>query len=60
MANLDSLDQKTKEKDHTIVQPTEDLDKLNDEPVPEDETSTILLALFAVIPMVILIILFSI
>lgn len=58
MANLDSLDQKTIEKDRTVVQPTEELDKLNDESVPEDETSPILLAIFAIIPMVILIILF--
>jgi hypothetical protein len=60
MANLDSLDQKPIEKDYTIVQPTEELDKLNDSSVPEDDTSPILLALLAVIPMAILIILFII
>lgn len=60
MANLYSMDKKSIEKDYTIAQPTEELDKLNDESEPEDEASSIVLLLFAFIPMIILILLFNV
>ncbi|WP_368488985.1 hypothetical protein [Clostridium sp. BJN0013] len=64
MANLDSLDQKSLEKNHTILQSTEELNKLNssvpedNSSVSEDDISPILLILCTAIPMIILIILF--
>lgn len=54
MANLNSLDQESIEKDYNIVQPAEEPDKLDNGSVTD-----ILLVLFAIIPMIILIILFS-
>lgn len=60
MADLYSMDKKSIEKDYTITQPTEELDKLNDESEPEEETSSIVLILFAFIPMIILILLFNV
>jgi len=54
VANLDSLEQKSLEKDYTIVQPTEELDKLNDRPILEGDMPPTLLALCAAIPIAIL------
>ncbi|OAA89390.1 hypothetical protein [Clostridium coskatii] len=59
MANLGSLGQKSIEKDHTVQPPTEELNKLNDKPVQEDDIPPALLVVFAVIPMAILLILFT-
>ncbi|AGY75300.1 hypothetical protein [Clostridium autoethanogenum] len=59
MANLGSLGQKSIEKDHTVQPPIEELDKLNDRPVPEDDIPPAVLVVFAVIPMAILLILFT-
>ncbi|OAA84203.1 hypothetical protein [Clostridium ljungdahlii] len=60
MANLGSLGQKSIEKDRTVQQPpTEELNKLNDKPVQEDDIPPALLVVFAVIPMAILLILFT-
>lgn len=60
MADLYSMDKESIEKDYTITQPAEELDKLNDESEPEEETSSIVLILFAFIPMIILILLFNV
>ncbi|EDK35442.1 hypothetical protein [Clostridium kluyveri] len=57
MTNLDPLEEKSTENNHSIVQPTEELDKITD-PVPEDDISPIVLVLCTAIPMIILIILF--
>ena len=59
MANLDSLGQKSIEKDRTVQPPTEKLNKLNDRSVPEDDIPPALLVVFAIIPMAILLILFT-
>lgn len=60
MANLDPLENKSTEKSYTIIQPAEELDKLNDNSVPEDNTSPILLVLCAVIPIISLLIILCI
>ena len=59
MVNLDSLGQKSIEKDSTIEPPTKELDKLDDMSVPEDAIPSAILVLFAIIPMAILLILFT-
>ncbi|MFL0197502.1 hypothetical protein ACJDU8_18320 [Clostridium sp. WILCCON 0269] len=63
MVNLDSLEQKSTEENYSLIQPAEELDKLNNSSedynsIPEDDISPILLVLCAAIPMVVLIILF--
>ncbi|MFL0198437.1 hypothetical protein ACJDU8_23140 [Clostridium sp. WILCCON 0269] len=60
MANLDPLENKSTEKNYTIIQPAEELDKLNDNSVPEDNISPILLVLCAVIPIISLLIILCI
>lgn len=60
MTNLNSLNPKSIEKNYSVQPPSEELDKLNNKSVPENnDIPPIVLILFSIIPMVILLILFT-
>ena len=59
MANLNFSEQKIKDRDDKIEEITEELDNFNEDPLLENnEISTVLVAIFTIVPIIILIVLF--